>query len=211
MADIKNVKTQNEAVATKPAEVKTETKEVKPVTISAATTKTPVEKKPATKTATKKAVTKKPATAKKTVAKKSTTPVKATTKTAAKATVKKAVAAPKATVATRKKKAEPVDKTDAVKTALWKAINKAKAKKIKDYIAIQIWAEGLDSFFIAVHDGVPMIERAHYQGHAGDLQISEKDLMNIAAGKFDLIKAVKTGDVNFHGKLFVLLKILDLF
>ena len=132
------------------------------------------------------------------------------TQNAAKNIAKEAPAA----VATVKRGRKPVDmdKTDTVKKALWNALNKTKAKKIKEYIAVQVYAEGLDSFFIAVHNGEPMIERSYYQGHSGDLQATEKELLAIAKGKYDFIKAVKTNEnVNFNGRLSVLLKIMDLF
>ncbi|MCL1866199.1 MAG: hypothetical protein FWF82_02190 [Oscillospiraceae bacterium] len=170
-------------------------------------------KKPAAKPAVKSAA--KPAT--KPAAKSASKPAaksaaKSASKPAAKATAKKAPtkAPAKAPKAPAKKKVE-LDKTDVVKKALWDALSKSKAKKINEYVAVQVYAEGLDSFFIAVHEGTPMIERSYYQGHNGDFQATEKDLLAIAKGKYDFVKAVKSGAVNFSGRLSSMLKILDLF
>ncbi|MCL2109910.1 MAG: SCP2 sterol-binding domain-containing protein [Oscillospiraceae bacterium] len=134
----------------------------------------------------------------------------------AKATAKKAVAKKDVAKAPVKKggrkKAEVfVDATDKAKTALWKAISKTKAKKIKGEVAIQVYAEGLDSFYIAVKDGTPEIERYHYDNNAGSLNLTEKELYKIAKGKYDVIAGVKSGAVGFEGNLSVLLKIMDIF
>ncbi|MCL2035940.1 MAG: hypothetical protein FWG83_00955 [Oscillospiraceae bacterium] len=148
------------------------------------------------------------------VAKKAAPPAKkAEAKPAAKAEAPAPEAKPATKPSPKKKKevVEQLDRTDIVKKALWEALSKSKAKKLKGYNAIQVYAEGLDSFFIAIHEGEPAIERHFYQGHSGDLQASETALLKIAAGNYDFIKAVKAEEINFSGRLSVLLKILDLF
>ncbi|MDR0197327.1 MAG: SCP2 sterol-binding domain-containing protein [Oscillospiraceae bacterium] len=162
-------------------------------------------KKQALKKAASKAVVKEPS-AKKTIAAK-------TVKATAKAVGKRGAAVLKAVpVRGGRRKAEVViDSTDKIKTALWKSINKAKAKKVSGEVAIQVYAEGLDSFYIAVKNGEPEIERYFYNNNNGSLNISEKELTKLALGKYDVIAAVKSGAVSFDGNLSIFLKIMDLF
>ena len=170
------------------------------------------EKAPAAKKAAPKA---KKAAAPKAAAKKAAPKAKAAVKkvaSKAKAAVKKAVpkkAAAKA--APKAKKAAAVDVSGVVRGALWKAISKSKVKKIDKEIAIQVYAEGIESFFIAVQEGKAKIDPAFYINNNGALNTSADELKKIAAGKYDIIDAVKKGKVNFDGNLSVLLKIMDLF
>ncbi|MCL2071299.1 MAG: SCP2 sterol-binding domain-containing protein [Oscillospiraceae bacterium] len=128
------------------------------------------------------------------------------------AVVKKSDNAKKAVVGTsRKKKDEAVDKTDVVKTVLWNGIGKAKAKKIKDELAIQVFADGLDSFYVAIKGGQPEIERYYYNNNNGQLVTTEAELLKIAKGKYDVVAAVKSGKLNYDGNLSALLKLVDLF
>ncbi|MDR0223021.1 MAG: SCP2 sterol-binding domain-containing protein [Oscillospiraceae bacterium] len=94
---------------------------------------------------------------------------------------------------------------------MWKRINTAKAKRISGEIAIQVYAEGLDTFYIAVQNGTPKIDPYEYVGNNGSFYSSEKELLKIASGKYDIIAAVKSGAVSFNGTLSVFLKIMDLF
>jgi len=222
MADIKKPNTSETKPAittptTTPASQAAKTANAKPTTPAKPAAKRgrkPAAKKATAKKSTAKTTTDdtKKTTTKNTTAKKATTAKKtATKKTATKNAAKKITKADKpAKNASRKPKVE-LDSTDVVKTALWKSISKTKSKKIKDFIAIQVYAEGLESFFIAIQDGQPKIDRAYYHGHNGDLQASEKELLKIAAGKYDIIKSVKSGAINFNGRLSVLLQIMDLF
>jgi len=110
-----------------------------------------------------------------------------------------------------KKAAVQLDKTDTVKKALWDSIDKTKAKKIEGDIAVQIFADGLDSFYIAVKGGVPEIERFFYHNNNGTVNTSEKELLKLALGGYDLFAAVKSGAFGFDGNLWILVKILELF
>ncbi|MCL1881922.1 MAG: SCP2 sterol-binding domain-containing protein [Oscillospiraceae bacterium] len=166
----------------------------------------PVATTPA-KSATTTSLTKTPAKA---PDKKATGTKAPTTKAKSKATVAK----PKTTVAKPKAKKVVLDQTDKVKSALWKSANKKKAKKITDTIAIQVFAEGLDSFYIAVKPGQaePVeIERYYYHDNNGQLQTNEAELLKIASGKCDLLSAVKSGSIKYDGNLWVLTTLIDMF
>jgi hypothetical protein len=165
--------------------------------------------KPAKAAAAKpaKAAAAKPAKA----AAKKTTAKAAAKKTTAKAAAKAVAVVEEAPKTRGRKKAEFVDKTDKVKTALWKAVNKTKAKKIDGYIAIQVYAEGLDSFFIAVQQGEAKIERSYYQGNNGEFFANDAELMKISKGKYDFIAAIKSGKIHFDGNLSVFVSLMGLF
>jgi len=127
--------------------------------------------------------------------------------------VKKPEPAKKAEPAKRpvKKAAVQLDKTDSVKKALWDSMDKTKAKKIEGDVAVQIFADGLDSFYIAVKGGVPEIERYFYNNNNGTVNTTEKELLKIALGGYDVLAAVRAGNINFDGNLSVFIKLIDLF
>jgi len=218
MADDKKITIKTDSkIETIPAKPATPVKPAAPAKPAAAK---PAAAKPAatrSRTAAAKPAAKAPAAAKPAAIK--TTAVKPAARKASPAAAKKTTAAAKkatakSTAAAKPKKKlvyETLDDTDTVKKALWESVKETKAKKLKEYVAIQIYADGLDSFFIAVQDGNPMIIRAHYQGHNGDLFATPEELLKIAQGKFNLLAAVKAGTVNFNGNLSALLKILELF
>jgi len=137
------------------------------------------------------------------------------TKKSAAAPAKKPEAAKKTAEPAKKPAKKPVvvqlDKTDTVKKVLWDKIDKIKAKKIEGDVAVQVFADGLDSFYIAVKGGVPEIERYFYNNNNGTVNTSEKELLKIALGGYDVLAAVRTGAINFDGNLSVFIKILDLF
>ena len=155
----------------------------------------------------------KPATKAKTAAKKAEPAAKKrgrpSKEEAAKATKKGAAAAAPAP----KKKAAKVelDKTDTFKAAMWKALDHKAAKKVSGDIAVQIFADGLDTFYFALKGGQAEIERYYYEGNSGEIRTTEAELRKVISGKYDLLGAVAAGKLSFGGDLSALVKMINLF
>lgn len=108
------------------------------------------------------------------------------------------------------KKAEPV--LDDVTTLLWNKLEKFDVSNIETPIAIQVIINNLGTFFIAIKEGGEKhIIQAVYDDRDGTLETSYTEILKMANGKYDYLKSINDGSINYMGDLRKAIAIMKLF